>query len=90
MLYMVIEKFRPGKVKSLYERLEREGRFIPEGVTFINSWVDMDLKVCYQVMESESREKLQQWMDNWEGYCDWEVIPVMTSLEAKFKALRLQ
>jgi hypothetical protein len=39
-------------------------------------------------MESESREKLQEWMDNWARFCDWEVIPLITSAQAKEKILK--
>ena len=87
MLYMIIERFYPGKIKELYKRLDEEGRFIPEGVTYVDSWIDEKIETCYQVMESESREKLQEWMDNWTGFCEWEVIPILTSAQAKEKVL---
>ena len=87
MLYIIIEKFHEGKIKELYKRLDNEGRFIPDGVTYVNSWVDEKCEICYQVMESESLEKLQEWMNNWEGFCDWEVVPVLTSAQAKEKVL---
>ncbi len=40
MLFMIIEKFHPGKVKNLYQRFEEKGRLMPEGVNYINSWID--------------------------------------------------
>ncbi|MCB9081664.1 MAG: DUF3303 family protein [Lewinellaceae bacterium] len=87
MLYLIIEKFYPGKVKELYQRLDTEGRFLPDGVTYVGSWIDENIETCYQVMDSPSREKLQEWMDHWAGYCEWEVMPVITSAQAKEKVL---
>lgn len=84
---MVIERFKKGQIKSLYERLAQEGRMLSEGVNFVSSWIDEKIETCYQVMEANSYENLQQWMDNWSGFCEWEVIPVVTSQEAKQRVL---
>ena len=60
---MIIERFYPGKVKAMYQRFAEKGRMLFEGVYYINSWINESVTVCYQLMESESPEKLQQWMD---------------------------
>jgi len=85
MQYMIIEQFRPGKVKEMYQRFSEKGRMMPDGVTFVGSWINESVTVCYQVMEAESREQLQIWIDNWKDYVDFEVIPVISSTEAKAK-----
>ena len=85
MLFMVIEKYYPLKVKLLYERFDEKGRLLPEGVTYINSWINEDITTCYQLMESETAEKLLLWIENWNDLADFEVIPVITSAEAKAK-----
>ncbi len=61
MLFMVIETFYSNKVKQLYERFTKKGRQLPEGVNYINSWIDKDIKICYQLMESEKEEKILEW-----------------------------
>lgn len=83
MQYMIIERFHPGKVKAMYQRFAEKGRMLPEGVSYINSWINESVTVCYQVMESDSPEKLQQWMDEWKDLVDFEVVPVISSAEAK-------
>ncbi len=88
MLYMIIEKFHPGKVKDLYKRFDEKGRMLPEGVVYINSWIDQDVAACYQVMESDAREKIDQWISYWNDLADFEVIPVITSAEAKEKVFQ--
>ena len=40
MLFMVIETFHEGKVQQLYQRLEKQGRLMPDGVTYVDSWID--------------------------------------------------
>lgn len=85
MLYMIIERFHPGKVKDLYMRFEQKGRMLPEGVQYLNSWIDNQVRICYQVMESDSEEKIQQWINSWSDLADFEVIAVITSAEAKEK-----
>ena len=82
---MIIEKFYPGRVKLLYERFEEKGRLLPEGVNYVNSWIDENITICYQVMESDTAEKIYTWIGYWNDLADFEVIPVITSAEAKSK-----
>lgn len=85
MHYMIIERFHPGKVKALYQRFAEKGRMLPEGVQYINSWINEAVTVCYQVMEAESTDKLQEWIRQWNDLADFEVVPVISSAEAKEK-----
>ena len=85
MLFMIIEKFHPGKGKLIYQRFKEKGRMMPEGVVYINSWINEPISICYQVLESDSLEKIQEWISHWSDIADFEVVPVMTSEEAKEK-----
>jgi len=85
MTYLIIEHFRPNKVKALYHRFAEKGRLLPEGVTYLNSWIDENVKTCYQLMESESLEKLKLWISHWDDLADFEIVPVINSAEAKAK-----
>lgn len=85
--YMIIETFKPGKLKAIYRRLEENGRMQPDGLTYINSWIDEDMEKCYQVMEANSIDKIHKWISNWDDVMDFEIVPVMSSAEAKKKAL---
>jgi hypothetical protein len=87
MVYMIIEHFHQHKLKELYQRFEAKGRMLPEGVNFVNSWIDKDVSTCYQVMESESKEKLLEWIRYWQDLADFEIIPVISSAEAKEKVM---
>ena len=83
MQYMIIERFHPGKAKIMYERFAEKGRMLPQGVTYINSWINESVTGCYQLMESESLEKLQEWINNWKDLVEFEVVPVISSEKAK-------
>jgi hypothetical protein len=82
---MVIERYHEGKAKMLYQRFSEKGRMMPEGVQYINSWINEEVTVCYQLMESDSIEGMQQWISNWNDIVDFEIIPVISSAEAKEK-----
>ena len=85
MVYMIIERFYPDKIKELYKRFEEKGRMLPDGVSYINSWIDEQVSICYQVMESRSEEKIHEWISRWNDLADFEIIPVISSAEAKEK-----
>ena len=85
MLFMIIEKYHPGQVQLLYKRFDEKGRLLPEGVKYINSWIDENILTCYQVMEADTADNIHRWIENWNDLADFEVIPVITSAEAKTK-----
>ena len=87
MRYMIIERFHKGKIKTLYDRFDKKGRLMPDGIQYINSWIDENVEICYQVMESPSIDLLYEWIDNWKDLCDFEVIPVIDSAEARRRVL---
>ena len=80
---MIIEMFHPDKVEQLYKRLEEKGRQLPEGVHYINSWIDEKITTCYQVMESDTEEKIREWVKHWVDFADFKIVPVITSSEAR-------
>ncbi|MFN2563590.1 MAG: DUF3303 domain-containing protein [Gemmatimonadaceae bacterium] len=82
MLYMIVEHFRGGDAIPVYRRFRDRGRMAPEGLRYVASWVTADLRRCFQVMECDDPQLLEQWMRSWEDLADFEVIPVVTSAEA--------
>lgn len=81
-LYMVIENFKNGDAVPVYRRFRDRGRMAPEGLSYVSSWVNDKLDRCFQVMETEDRALLDQWMANWSDIVDFEVYPVIDSGEA--------
>ena len=79
MHYMVIERFKDAP--AIYRRLDEKGRMMPEGLNYVSSWIDHNLKICWQVMETEDFVLLERWIDNWKDLMEFEIIPVRTSAE---------
>jgi hypothetical protein len=82
MLFMVIERFRPGRAPDIYRRFRDKGRLAPEGLRYVSSWVALGFTRCFQVMEADSEAILAEWTANWEDLVDFEIVPVRTSAEA--------
>lgn len=87
MRYMIVEHFRNGDAAPVYERFRARGRLAPEGLSYIDSWVTSDLQRCYQIMECEDPQLLQQWIGAWEDLVEFEVHPVISSAEAASRVL---
>jgi len=85
MLFMIVERFRNGDAAPVYRRFRERGRLAPEGLIYVSSWVDANMDRCFQVMETDDRALIDQWIANWADIVDCEVIPVITSKEAAEK-----
>src|SRR6185436_7221210 len=81
-LYMVIEHFRNGDAVSVYRRFRDRGRLAPEGLSYVSSWVNDNLSRCFQLMETEDRTLLDEWMESWSDLVEFEIHPVISSAEA--------
>lgn len=86
MLYMVIERFRNG-AEVVYARFRERGRMLPDGLTYVESWVSGDFGTCYQVMSTEDRTLLDQWMSQWDDIVAFEVVAILPSAEAQQRIL---
>jgi uncharacterized protein DUF3303 len=81
MLYMVVEHFTDAP--AIYRRLREKGRMMPEGLEYVSSWIDVDLKSCWQLMRTEDESLFRAWTDNWKDLVDFEIVPVRTSAEVR-------
>jgi hypothetical protein len=81
MLFMVIERFKERGAKLVGERYEQKGRMLPDGVTYIESWMDPSGAFCYQIVDSPNQELLNAWMSRWDDLVEFEVVPVLRSEE---------
>ena len=79
---MVIEHYRPGRAAEVYRRFRERGRMAPPGLRYVTSWVDLEFKRCFQVMEADDEALFKEWTANWGDLIDFEIIPVRTSAEA--------
>ncbi len=78
---MVIEHFKCRNPAPVYKRFAESGRLMPEGLNYLNSWIEVGMDRCFQVMETDDPILLQEWIKNWGDLVDFEVVPVVTSAE---------
>jgi len=88
MRYMVVETYRDG-AEPVYARVRERGRLLPDGLRYLDSWIDAEsLGRCFQLMETDDRALLDEWLANWCDLVAFEVVPVVDSAEAASRAAR--
>ena len=83
MHYLVIERFRNRDPIPVYRRSQARGRLMPDGLSYVSSWITDDLSRCYQIMEAADPGLLEQWMARWSDLVEFEVIPVLSSQQVQ-------
>jgi hypothetical protein len=79
---MIIEHFKNQDPVPVYQRFRERGRLAPEGLRYVSSWVDEKLERCFQLMETDDRKFIDEWISNWNDIVEFEVYPVISSKEA--------
>jgi hypothetical protein len=82
VLFMVIERFKDGQARPVYERAREQGRMAPDGLRYVDSWVEANLARCFQLMECSDVTLLMAWVARWSDLVDFEIVPVSTSAQA--------
>jgi hypothetical protein len=72
--YMVIESFFPGCKDRIYERFHQKGRMLPEGLVYVNSWLEKDGDRCFQLMETDNPSLFQVWFGHWKDLAAIEIV----------------
>lgn len=78
MLFMVVERFRDNDMVPVYQRLRDRGRMLPDGLAFVDSWVEANFGRCFQLMRCDDPALLQEWVLQWRGAgVSFEIVPVV-------------
>jgi len=84
VLFMVIETFRDQDMVPVYRRLRDGSRMLPEGLTYVDSWVEATFGRCFQLMECDDPRLFQEWALEWRGHgVHLEVAPVVSSRDTQ-------
>jgi hypothetical protein len=84
VLFMVIERFRDDDMLPVYERVRERGRTLPDGLTYVDSWIEPSFARCFQLMECDDLRLLQRWVLGWRGTgVTFEIVPVVRSAETR-------
>lgn len=88
MLYMVIERFKDPTGAAVYRRFDEMGRMMPDELEYLDSWIEQGGDRCFQLMRTDDAALFDEWTANWDDLVEFEIIPVITSLEARERATR--
>ena len=84
MLFMIVERFRDHDILPVYKRVREQGRMLPEGLKYVDSWIEPNFGRCFQLMECDDLRLLQEWVLQWRGLgVTFEIVPVVTSKETR-------
>jgi hypothetical protein len=79
---MVIEQYRRGP-EAVYARAAERGRMLPDGLRFLDSWIDeRTLDRCFQLMETDDPSLFDAWIAAWDDLVSFEVVAVVSSADA--------
>ncbi|GAB1264396.1 DUF3303 domain-containing protein [Aurantivibrio infirmus] len=74
--YMVEEHFKPGCFDEVYKRFNEKGRMLPEGLYYLNSWVNKEKSICYQLMETNDASLFAEWTKHAADLIDFIIVPI--------------
>jgi hypothetical protein len=83
MLFMIIERFKDGDPVPIYRHLRDAGRGLPEGVRYVDSWIEPNFDRCFQLMECDDAGLLMEWVLHWRGHATFEIVPVVPSKDTR-------
>jgi hypothetical protein len=84
MLFMIVERFKDNDMLPIYKRIREEGRLLPDGLRYIDSWVEPNFSRCFQLMECDDLRLLREWILKWRGSgATFEIVPVVSSEETR-------
>jgi hypothetical protein len=84
MLFMVIETFRDNDMVPVYRRLRDEGRSLPAGLEYVDSWIEPNFSRCFQLMRCDDARLFQEWALQWRGLgMSLEIVPVVPSKQTR-------
>jgi hypothetical protein len=64
----------------VYQRLRDRGRMLPEGLEYLDSWIEPNFSRCFQLMRCTDLRAFQEWVLQWRGCgATFEIVPVVPS-----------
>jgi len=80
---MVVERFKSRDPRPIYRRLQDSGRHMPDGLKYLDSWIEPNFDRCFQLMETDDLRLLQQWILAWCDLMEFEIVPVVPSSQTR-------
>ena len=74
--FMVIETYKEGCLDKVYERFHRQGRMMPPGLNYIDSWLEKGRNRCFQLMETDHPDLFPAWTRQWDDLMSFEILEI--------------
>ena len=74
--FMVVENFRAGRKADVYKRLQAKGRMLPDGLHYVDSWLEKGGDRCFQLMETTDPSLFEAWIRRWQDLVTFEVVEI--------------
>ena len=74
--YMVIEQFKENAMEDVYKRFSLRGRMLPDGLNYVDSWLDRENQRCFQVMQTQNPSLFDEWTQHWNDLVDFQIVAV--------------
>ena len=52
---------------------------MPDGLRYVDSWIEANFDRCFQLMECDDPLLLQKWILQWRDLMEFEIVPVSAS-----------
>lgn len=72
--YMVVERILHGCWGKVYERYHTEGRMLPDGLVFVDSWPSEETQMVFQLMETRDERLFEVWTARWDDLVAFEIV----------------
>ena len=73
---MVVERYKKNCYDRIYDRFNKNGRMLPEGLYYLHSWVNKKKNICFQLMETNNEKLFDTWVEKWNDLTDFEIISI--------------
>ena len=83
MLFMIVERFKGRDPAPIYQRFRESGRSLPDGLRYVDSWIEANFDRCFQLMECDNPNVLMKWILHWRDLVEFEVVPVCPSKDVR-------
>lgn len=83
MLFMIIERFKDRNPTPIYQRVRESGRSLPDGLRYVDSWVEVNFDRCFQIMECDDSRLVMEWILQWRDLVEFEVVPIVPSRQVR-------
>jgi hypothetical protein len=81
---MIIERFGDNDMLPIYRRVRDEGRTLPEGLEYLDSWIEPNFSRCFQLMKCDDLRLFQRWVLERRGSgISFDIVPVVSSKETQ-------